>query len=78
VIINVQDATHATGRMYMSELRQYAHGGNWSVIYGVYHDKYEKNADGAWQFARRDYQSLFRDGRGDVFPFPKAFSGPVA
>jgi hypothetical protein len=77
VVIRVQDESHATGRMYMSELRQYAHGGNWNVIYGVYHDSYEKGDDGRWKFASRNYQSLYRDGRGDIFPFPKDWTGPV-
>ncbi len=76
-VIRVKDATRATGRMYMSELRQYAHGGNWSVIHGIYHDNYEKNTDGVWQFAARDYQSLARSGRSDIFPFPQGHTGPV-
>ena len=77
-VIRIQDETHATGRMYMSELRQYAHGGNWSVIYGIYHDTYEKHESGHWRFAGRDYQSLARDGRADIFAFPKGHAGSLS
>jgi hypothetical protein len=77
-VVRVQDESHATGRMYMSELRQYAHGGNWSVIHGIYHDTYEKGSDGRWRFAARDYQSLARTGRKEIFPFPASHSGPLA
>ena len=62
----------------MSELRQFASGGNWDVTHGIYHDEYEKGADGRWRFAAREYRTLRRDGRGDVFPFPGAHSGPVS
>jgi hypothetical protein len=76
VVVNVSDATNATGRMWMSELRQEAAGGGWSTIYGVYHDTYTKT-DAGWRIAKRDYQSLAREGRFDVFPFPSTHAGPV-
>ena len=37
--------------------------------FGVYQDDYRR-VDGRWWFARRDYQSLARSGRGEVFAFP--------
>jgi hypothetical protein len=77
-VVRVQDESHATGRMYMSELRQYAHGGNWSVIHGIYHDTYERDGGGRWRFAARDYQSLARTGRSEIFPFPAGHTGPLA
>jgi hypothetical protein len=57
----------------MCELRQAKDNGQFSQAFGVYHDRYRR-VDGRWWFARRDYQSLSRTGRNDVFPFPKDFS----
>ena len=59
----------ASARMYMNELRQGAASGHWTMVYGVYHDRYRR-VDGRWWFAERHYQSLARTGRGDVFAFP--------
>ena len=63
------DADQARGRLYMCELRQEAATGQASQAFGVYHDEYRRH-DGRWRFARRDYQSLSRTGRNEVFPFP--------
>lgn len=64
------DVDRATGRMFMSEIRQFASNGRRSVIYGLYRDDYTRN-DGRWRFAARRYQSLARDARElDVFPIP--------
>jgi len=63
------DATRARGRLYMCELRQDAATGHASQAFGVYHDEY-RSLSGRWWFARRDYQSLTRTGRNEVFPFP--------
>jgi hypothetical protein len=59
----------ARGRMFMCELRQDAANGHWSQAFGVYQDQYQR-VDGRWWFARRDYQSLARTGRGEVFALP--------
>ncbi len=76
-VVRVRDESHATGRMYMSELRQDAGSGGWSTIWGVYHDTYQRDpGDGRWRFSGRTYQSLARTG-GPVFPFPAKFSGPL-
>lgn len=76
-VVRVQDESNATGRMYMSELRQHGASGGWSTIHGVYHDTYRKDAAGNWRFAARDYQSLARTGRSEIFPFPATHGGPL-
>lgn len=76
-VVRIQDDSHATGRMYMCELRQDAASGGWSNVFGVYHDTYRRDADGGWRFAARSYQSLARTGRAEVFPFPASFAGPL-
>ncbi len=64
------DADRATGRMWMSELRQFASTGRWSVIHGLYRDEYRR-VGGRWWFADRRYQSLARTARDvEVFPVP--------
>lgn len=63
------DADRARGRLYMCELRQDAATGHASQAFGVYHDEYRRR--GRWWFARRDYQSLTRTGRNEVFRFPE-------
>ena len=64
------EAHRARGRLYMCELRQDAATGHGSQAFGVYHDEYRKR-HGRWWFARRDYQSLTRTGRNEVFRFPE-------
>ncbi len=64
------DPDRATGRMWMSELRQFASNGRWSVIHGLYRDEYRR-VDGRWWFANRRYQSLARTARDvEVFAVP--------
>lgn len=64
------DADCARGRLYMCELRQDAATGLASQAFGVYHDEYRRR-DRRWWFERRDYQSLTRTGRNEVFRFPE-------
>lgn len=68
-VINVGTDT-ATARLYMCELRLDRDSGRFTRAYGVYHDRYTRQA-GQWQFASRRYHSLARTG-ADVlaFPFP--------
>ena len=56
------DATAGTAsaRMYMQEARQNADDGRRSDTYGVYHDRFERDGDGRWWFARRRYRSYAR------------------
>lgn len=64
------DPDRATGRMWMSELRQFASNGRWSVIHGLYRDDYLR-VDGKWWFAHRRYQSLARTNRDvEIFGVP--------
>ncbi len=64
------DPDRATARLYICELRQDAASGRSTQAFGVYRDEYRR-VDGAWRFARRDYQSLARSGRGETFAFPE-------
>lgn len=63
------DPDAARCRLFMCEVRRDVGTLDWSVAYGVYHDRYRRSSDG-WRFHRRDYQSLTRTG-GDVAPFPQ-------
>jgi hypothetical protein len=63
------EVDRATARLYICELRQDAASGRSTQAFGVYQDEYRRR-DGRWWFARRDYQSLARSGRGEVFAFP--------
>jgi hypothetical protein len=75
--VKVLDENSATGRMYMSELRQDAGSGGWSTIHGIYHDTYARDAsDGKWRFSDRQYQSLRRSS-GQLIPFPAAYNRPL-
>lgn len=65
------DADTATGRMWMSELRQDRTSGRWTVIYGLYADRYAR-VDGRWWFAHRLYRTLARTSPDfTVFPIPE-------
>ena len=75
-VVTIDEPSSARGRLYMVELRQDAATGHWSNAFGVYHDDYRRGGDGRWRFAERQYQSLARTGRGDVFPFPQQMQGP--
>jgi hypothetical protein len=73
-VVNIE-GTDATGRMYMTELRQDTEG-NWSQIYGLYVDRYRRD-DGSWRFAQRRYNSLARPTSDlAVFDFPANIDTP--
>jgi len=63
------DTSKAKGRLYICELRQEASNGLFSQAFGVYHDTFHRASDG-WRFSSRNYQSLARTGRNEVFEFP--------
>jgi hypothetical protein len=70
----VDEHHHASGRLYMCEIRHDRESGRRSEAFGVYHDDYER-VHGAWRFARRRYHSLARTSEApdrdlDVFAFP--------
>ena len=70
------DPDAAVARMYMSELRQDHAEHRWSVVYGVYHDRFRR-VDGRWWFVGRSYSSLARRVAKDFdafdFPSPEPF-----
>jgi len=53
------DGDSATGRSYVAEVGRMRDGRS-LVNYGVYHDQYERTADG-WRFAERVYEVLYLD-----------------
>ena len=64
------DPDTAVARMYMSELRQDHAEHNWSVVYGVYLDRFRR-IDDRWWFVSRNYSSLARPARSvEAFGFP--------
>lgn len=64
------DPDAAGARLYICELRQDAATGRFSTAFGLYQDDYRR-ARGRWWFARRDYRSLARTGRHEVFGLPE-------
>jgi len=66
----------ASGRLWMSELRHVRETGQWSTIFGLYHDQYV-NVDGEWMISARQYHSLARISHGlddcVLFDFPEGF-----
>lgn len=64
------DADRAHGRQFTCELRQDQSNGRWTNAFGVYQDEYARR-EGRWWFTRRNYQSIARTGRAEIFPFPK-------
>lgn len=70
------DADRAVARVFMCEVRRDVDTLDWSVAYGVYHDRFRRWPD-RWRFERRDYRSLTRTG-GEVFPLPHGLGpGPL-
>ena len=56
------DATAGTAgaRTYIQEARQNRDDGRRSDTFGVYHDRFERDADGRWWISRRRYRSYAR------------------
>jgi uncharacterized protein (TIGR02246 family) len=65
------DGDRARGEWYISEFGQ-LHDGTEVRIAGVYHDDYQRGADGRWRFSRRRYDGMFsRFGSNlKVTPYP--------
>ena len=59
------EAGVAAGRMTLQEVRQNAGDGRRLDSFGIYHDRFERDADGRWWFAHRDYRSLARTNPPD-------------
>ncbi len=76
-VVDVEESGEAaTGRLWMSELRHVRETGQWSTIFGLYHDQYV-NVNGEWMIAARQYHSLARISHAlddcVVFDFPEGF-----
>jgi hypothetical protein len=70
VLRHGNDDDAAVARVYMNELRHDGATGQWTTVYGVYHDAHRR-VDGRWWFAERRYHTLARTGRAvDAFAFP--------
>jgi len=69
-VVTTTDAQTARGRAYSLEVGEERESGQWFHYYGLYHDDYARQ-DGAWRFARRQFQTLARrttEGRLEAFP----------
>ncbi len=55
----------AAARMYMQEVRQESSDGTRSDAYGVYHDRFVRDADGKWWMDQRFYRSFARTNPDD-------------
>lgn len=55
----------ASARMYMQEARQFIANGTRADVFGVYHDRFTRDDDGRWWFARRHYRSYARTNVGE-------------
>ena len=58
-VVTLSGAGAASGRAYCLEVGEDRESGQWINFYGLYHDDYVQ-VDGAWRFARRQYQTLGR------------------
>jgi uncharacterized protein (TIGR02246 family) len=65
------DGDRAHGEWYISEFGQLLDGTEVRIA-GVYHDDYERGADGRWRFTRRRYDGMFSRFGADlkVTPYP--------
>ena len=76
VVEIAESGVQASGRLWMSELRHVRDTGQWSTIFGVYHDQYDK-INGRWMIAGRQYHSLARISHAlddcELFDFPEGF-----
>ena len=60
-VMDIDDeAGTAAARLYMQEIRQNRSDGRRTDAYGVYHDRFERDANGRWWFAKRHYRSFAR------------------
>ena len=76
-VVDVDDDTSATGRIFMMEVRHETATNTWPNALGVYEDRYVKR-DGRWWIASRRYRSLARQGPDGVVLPPPTFPLPAA
>jgi uncharacterized protein (TIGR02246 family) len=65
----------AVGRAYVSELI-HLRDGRYDLNYSVYHDRYQRTADG-WKFAERVYEVRYLDHTPLAGSAPQATGGPA-
>jgi uncharacterized protein (TIGR02246 family) len=63
----------ATGRWQILELLQWSHGAGAHNL-GRYRDRYVRGGDGAWRFARREFQLVYH-GPPDLSAAPPRLGG---
>ena len=67
------DANEARARNYISEYRRETASGEWTQVFGVYHDRYRR-IEGRWWFEHRSFSPLASSGSDNrVFAFPTGF-----
>ena len=71
------DRGTAGARLYMHEIRQNVSDGRRTDAYGVNHDRFERDSDGRWWFARRHYRSFARTAEPRVAADCDVFDPPV-
>ena len=60
-VMSIDAAAGTAGaRLYIHEIRQNVSDGRRTDAYGVYHDRFERDGEGCWWFARRRYRSFAR------------------
>ena len=68
-VVTIDAAGTARGRSYALEVGEVRDTREWINFYGFYHDDYVRQ-DGAWRFARRQYQTLARRTGDRLEAFP--------
>ncbi|QBD75964.1 nuclear transport factor 2 family protein [Ktedonosporobacter rubrisoli] len=70
------DGDTAVGRAYISEIMRMRDGNSY-VNYAIYHDRYQRTADG-WKFAERSYEVRYLDTTSLAGFDPRAAKAPTA
>lgn len=68
----------ARGRNFICEYRRERESGNWTQVFGVYHDRY-RCIDGTWSFEQRSFDPLASAGADNVvYPVHERLGGLLA
>jgi ketosteroid isomerase-like protein len=70
------DGDTASGRAYLQELGRFRDGRS-ELNYAVYHDRYQRTADG-WKFTERVYEVRYHDTTSLAGSAPRAAGAPAA
>jgi hypothetical protein len=69
-VVDLRDSDHATGRVFMCEIRHDRASDTWPIAHGLYQDTYVRIED-RWWFETRRYRSMARTGpEAAVFGLP--------